>query len=130
MKKNSLIVGLVIIFISLIIGGVLMFNSQEKQREQNYRREQDRMVKYLVSNYEEINKVEFTEIDYNEVAGTYSFYAIINDKITVDFTLWKLGGEIDMSELSSRNSGNYLEKMKKSGEKSRISDVQIIYMEK
>lgn len=56
-----------------------MFNSQEKQREQ------DRMVKYLVSNYEEINKVEFTEIDYNEVAGTYSFYAIINDKIIFEF---------------------------------------------
>ncbi|MFU2223315.1 hypothetical protein [Streptococcus pluranimalium] len=52
MKKNSLIVGLVIIFISLIIGGVLMFNSQEKQREQNYRREQDRIVKYFVENYE------------------------------------------------------------------------------
>ncbi|HEM6116178.1 TPA: hypothetical protein U2C09_000739 [Streptococcus suis] len=85
MRKHSLIVGLVIIFISLIIGGVLMFNSQEKQREQNYRREQDRMVKYLVSNYEEINKVEFTEIDYNEVAGTYSFYAIINDKIIFEF---------------------------------------------
>ncbi|MFU2221489.1 hypothetical protein [Streptococcus pluranimalium] len=79
MRKHSLIVGLVKIFISLIIGGVLMFNSQEKQREQ------DRMVKYLVSNYEEINKVEFTEIDYNEVAGTYSFYAIINDKIIFEF---------------------------------------------
>ncbi|MCD3459075.1 DUF1433 domain-containing protein [Streptococcus equi subsp. zooepidemicus] len=111
----------------LVMGGIAMFNSFTGKDEPRYKHEQDRMVEYLAQNYEGIEKVEFTEIDHNAMTGTYSFYAIINTKIKVDFTLWGLKGEIYVNELSSRNHGYFLKKLDTPNEKPDISQIEVKY---
>ena len=65
MKKHSLIVGFVIIFTGLIIGEVLMFNNEETKKIQNYKREQDRIVKYFVEHYELSNGDAIKNIEFD-----------------------------------------------------------------
>ncbi|EHJ52350.1 DUF1433 domain-containing protein [Streptococcus macacae] len=113
----------------LIIGGIIMFNPFTGKDEPKYKHEQDRMVKYLVQNYEGIKKVEFTEIEHNKMTGSYSFYATINNKIKVNFTLMGLDGEIYVNELSSRNHGHSLKKLDTPDEKPDISHIEVKHLE-
>ena len=129
-KKTKLSI---VAFVIFVIGGIIMFSLNQKRAQteaQQIRHEQERMVKYIASNYADIKKVEFTEVDYNNMTGTYDFYATINNKIKVDFTLWRFNGEIDMSELSSRNSGSYLVRLKKMNNNPDTTNIKIIYLEK
>lgn len=123
-KKLLIPLGIMVV---LIGGGLAMFNSFIGKDEPKYKHEQDRMVEYLAQNYEGIKKVEFTEVEHNEMTGTYSFYATINNQIKVDFTLWGLKGEIYVNELSSRNHGHFLKKLDTPNKKPDISDIEVMY---
>ena len=110
-----------------------MFSLNQKRAQteaQQIRHEQERMVKYIASNYADIKKVEFTEIDYNNMTGTYDFDATVNNKIEVRFVLRGLNGQIYMNELSSYNSGHQLIKRKEVVANPDISYIKIIYKEK
>lgn len=96
----------------------------------DYRQEQDRMVEYLVENYKEIEKIEFTGIDHNDATGTYSFYATVNNKLKVNFTLRGMNGEIYVNEFSSRNNGHFLKKLDRLNEKPDAFYVEVKYLEK
>ncbi|MFC3931814.1 DUF1433 domain-containing protein [Streptococcus dentapri] len=111
----------------LVVGGLAMINPFTGEDEPKYKHEQDRMVEYLAQNYEGIKKVEFTEVEHNEMTGTYSFYATINNQIKVNFTLWGLKGEIYVNELSSRNHGHFLKKLDTPNKKPDISDIEVMY---
>ncbi len=99
----------------------------ESNKEVKYKEEQDRMVEYLAQNYEGVEKIEFTEIDYNIMTGTYNFDATVNDKIEVRFVLRGLKGDIYMNELYSRNSGNRLIKLDKSVNSPDTTHIEIVY---
>ncbi|HFU1090690.1 TPA: DUF1433 domain-containing protein [Streptococcus suis] len=122
MKKRRIFISLVVAITILILGECGM---TESNKEVKYKEEQDRMVEYLAQNYEDIKKVEFTEIEHNKITGTYSFYATINNQIQIDFTLRGLNGEIYVNELSSRNHGHFLKKSDTSNEK---PDVDVVYL--
>ncbi|HEL0757270.1 TPA: DUF1433 domain-containing protein [Streptococcus equi subsp. zooepidemicus] len=124
-NKRRKLIGIVTLI--AILGGVLTMNWLNDERLKKEYREQERIVKYVVSNYESIEKVEFIEFFHNNITGTYSFYAIINDKIKVDFTLWGLKGEIYVNELSSRNHGYFLKKLDTPNEKPDISQIEVKY---
>ncbi|HEL1033960.1 TPA: DUF1433 domain-containing protein [Streptococcus equi subsp. zooepidemicus] len=123
-SKQRKLIGIVTLI--AILGGVLMMNWLNGEELKKKYKEQERIVKYVASNYEGIEKVEFF---HNNKTGTCSFYAIINDKIKVDFTLWGLNGDIDVNSLDSRNHGHFLKKLDKHNKKSGISNVKIYYLE-
>lgn len=123
----------IVAFVIFVIGGIIMFSLNQKRAQteaQQIRHEQERMVKYIASNYADIKKVEFTEIDYNNMTGTYDFDATVNNKIEVRFVLRGLNGQIYMNELSSYNSGHQLIKRKEVVANPDISYIKIIYKEK
>ncbi|WP_373419100.1 hypothetical protein [Streptococcus equi] len=126
-SKRRKLIGIVTLI--TILGGILTMNWLNGERLKKEYREQERIVKYVASNYEDIEKVEFIEFFHNNITGTYSFYAIINDKIKVDFTLWGLNGDIDVNSLDSRNHGHFLKKLDKPNKKSDVSNVKIYYLE-
>ncbi|MGT2743677.1 DUF1433 domain-containing protein [Streptococcus plurextorum] len=126
MKKRRSFISLVVAITILILGGCGM---TESDKEVKYREEQDRMVEYLAQNYEDIKKVEFTEIEHNKITGTYSFYATINNQIQIDFTLRGLNGEIYVNELSSRNHGHFLKKSDTPNEKPDVAHIEVKYLE-
>ena len=128
-KKTKLSI---VAFVIFVIGGIIMFSLNQKRAQteaQQIRHEQERMVKDIASNYADIKKVEFTEIDYNNMTGTYDFDATVNNKIEVRFVLRGLNGQIYMNELSSYNSGHQLIKRKEVVANPDISYIKIIYKE-
>ena len=129
-KKTKLSI---VAFVIFVIGGIIMFSLNQKRAQteaQQIRHEQERMVKYIASNYADIKKVEFTEVDYNNMTGTYDFDATVNNKIEVRFVLRGLNGQIYMNELSSYNSVHQLIKRKEVVANPDISYIKIIYKEK
>ncbi|HEL1077739.1 TPA: hypothetical protein TVE89_001914, partial [Streptococcus equi subsp. zooepidemicus] len=80
-SKQRKLIGIVTLI--AILGGVLMMNWLNGEELKKKYKEQERIVKYVASNYEGIEKVEFIEFFHNNKTGTCSFYAIINDKIKV-----------------------------------------------
>ena len=129
-KKTKLSI---VAFVIFVIGGIIMFSLNQKRAQteaQQIRHEQERMVKYIASNYADIKKVEFTEVDYNNMTGTYDFDATVNNKIEVRFVLRGSNGQIYMNELSSYNSGHQLIKRKEVVANPDISYIKIIYKEK
>ncbi|HEL0164794.1 TPA: DUF1433 domain-containing protein [Streptococcus equi subsp. zooepidemicus] len=120
-KKVIILLGIVAI---LVMGGMGMFNSFTGKDEPRYKHEQDRMVEYLVKNYKNIEKVEFTR-------GTWSSNAIINDKVYVTFNVNSLGAseEIGFGQHVSQSDGNRLIKREISSKKNRKS-VEVIYYRK
>ncbi|HEM4071335.1 TPA: DUF1433 domain-containing protein [Streptococcus suis] len=126
MKKYRLFISILATIAIFILGGCGM---TESNKEVKNKEEQDRMVEYLAQNYEDIKKVEFTEIEHNKITGTYSFYATINNQIQIDFTLRGLNGEIYVNELSSRNHGHFLKKSDTSNEKPDVAHIEVKYLE-
>ncbi|NQL65761.1 DUF1433 domain-containing protein [Streptococcus suis] len=123
MKKYRLFISILATIAILILVGCGM---TESNKEVKYKEEQDRMVEYLAQNYEGVEKIEFTEIDYNIMTGTYDFDATVNDKIEVRFVLRGLKGDIYMNELYSRNSGNRLIKLDKSVNSPDITHIELV----
>ena len=73
MKKNSLIVSLVIILIVFLIGGCRM-----KAKETLTKRQQDNVVRGIARNYD-IKSIKFTKINRDSKTGSYHLLFIINN---------------------------------------------------
>ncbi|MGT2625403.1 hypothetical protein [Streptococcus thoraltensis] len=107
MRKNSLIVSLVVIFTGLIIGGVIMFNSFPSKDESKYKEEQDRIVQYIenhvgLTDGKPVSKIEFIEFKQNDMTGTWRITTKINETYKISFTEDELGGEIETSNYSPK----------------------------
>ena len=103
----------IIALVICIIGGIVMFSlnqQKEKALEEKMRTEQDRMVLYLVSHYEKVEKIEFTSFQQNKLTGTWTSNAIVNDEIFVTFSVQNLmtEDEIGFGQHISQSNGNKL----------------------
>ena len=81
MRKNSLIVSLVIILIVFLIGGCHM-----KEKETLTKRQQDNVVKRITRDYD-IQSIEFTELNKNQDTGTYLLNIRINSNKKMETTI-------------------------------------------
>ena len=81
MKKNSLIVSLVIILIVFLIGGCRM-----KEKEILTKRQQDNVVKRITRDYD-IQSIEFTELNKNQDTETYLLNIRINSNKKMETTI-------------------------------------------
>lgn len=81
----------IIALVICIIGGVIMFSlnhQKEKTLEEKMRIEQDRVAKFLVSNYDladgqKIERVKFVEFQRNESTGSWRITAKVNDQYDI-----------------------------------------------
>ena len=121
-KKRLVAIGLGII---IIIGGLIMLrNLFTGGEEVKYKDEQDRMVKYIASNYENIEKVEFKNFLKNDITGYYSSLAIINGEYEVQFYMAGEGGQITLDY-----SIEFLKNTIKKSSKETTTKVKIDYAE-
>ena len=103
----------IIALVICVIGGIVMFSlnqQKEKALEEKMRTEQDRMVLYLVSHYEKVEKIEFTSFQQNKLTGTWTSNAIVNEEIFVTFSVQNLmtEDEIGFGQHISQSNGNKL----------------------
>ena len=105
-RKKLGIIALVI----CIIGGVIMFSlnhPKEKTLEEKMRIEQDRVAKFLVSNYDladgqKIERVKFVEFQKNESTGSWRITAKVNNQYDISVKIDSLNenGKIRSSNYS------------------------------
>ncbi len=125
----------IIALVICIIGGIVMFSlnhQQEKTLEEKMRIEQDRVVKFLVSNYDladgqKIERVEFIEFQRNESTGSWRITAKVNNQYDISFKTDSL------NENGKIRSSNYspIEFIKREHKEEAGYDiaVKIIYLE-
>ena len=100
----------IIALVICIIGGVIMFSlnqQKEKTLEEKMRIEQDRMAKFLVSNYDladgqKIERVKFVEFQKNESTGSWRITAKVNNQYDISVKIDSLNenGKIRSSNYS------------------------------
>ena len=100
----------IIALVICIIGGVIMFSlnhQKEKTLEEKMRIEQDRVAKFLVSNYDladgqKIERVKFVGFQRNESTGSWRITAKVNDQYDISVKIDSLNenGKIRSSNYS------------------------------
>ena len=100
----------IIALVICIIGGVIMFSlnhPKEKTLEEKMRIEQDRVAKFLVSNYDladgqKIERVKFVEFQKNESTGSWRITAKVNNQYDISVKIDSLNenGKIRSSNYS------------------------------
>ena len=100
----------IIALVICIIGGVIMFSlnqQKEKTLEEKMRIEQDRVAKFLVSNYDladgqKIERVKFVEFQKNESTGSWRITAKVNNQYDISVKIDSLNenGKIRSSNYS------------------------------
>ena len=100
----------IIALVICIIGGVIMFSlnhPKEKTLEEKMRIEQDRVAKFLVSNYDladgqKIERVKFVEFQRNESTGSWRITAKVNNQYDISVKIDSLNenGKIRSSNYS------------------------------
>lgn len=125
----------IIALVICIIGGIIMFSlnhQKEKTLEEKMRIEQDRVAKFLVSNYnladgQKIERVKFVEFQRNESTGSWRITAKVNDQYDISVKIDSL------NENGKIRSSNYspTEFIKREHEEEAGYDiaVKIIYLE-
>lgn len=123
-KKLLMSIGVVAV---LVIGGLVMFNPFTGKDEPRYKAEQDRMVKYLAQNYENIDKVEFKSFTKNTITGYYTSIAEINEDHKITFHEAGLKGEITLDYYSDSFVKQHPQLKNKNAD---ISKIKVIYYSK
>ena len=113
-----------IAFIMIIIVYTFVGTSEDKGK---IRKDEDRIVEYIkekveLQNKEEVKKIEFKKHKKRTSTGTWRFYVVINDRVTLIFVAWGLNGEI---ELDSYGGGD-INILENKGKNSRY-DIEVIY---
>lgn len=118
------ILAIVAIFVIIIVFAVGTNSSEDKRK---IRLEQERMVEYTVKNFENIKKVEFKNVQKNVLTGHWKVDAIINDGITVSYSIDSLGKKSDIGII--KNEGRDLVRKKNKDTAVQSKDIEVIYSE-
>lgn len=127
-KERILISRILLAIITIVVLMVVFFYKPEPSEEDiKIRQDQDRIVEYIkekveLQNKEEVKKIEFKKHKKRTSTGTWRFYVVINDRVTLIFVAWGLNGEI---ELDSYGGGD-INILENKGKNSRY-DIEVIY---
>ena len=117
-----LILGIVAFFVIII---VVVFNYETGEDKRNIRLEEDRIAEYTAQNYKDVKKIEFKSFKKNSSTQTWFISAVINDNISVSYSLFKIGENKDIGITYNPN-----ELKKRTEDEQNIKDksnVEIIY---
>lgn len=119
-----IILGIVAFFVIII---VFAFNYETGEDKGKIRKDQERIVEYIkekveLENKEEIKKIKFIDYEKNTSTGAWYYDVIINDKIELSFTTWRVSNEVVLS-ISNEGDINLIENKKNTNE----TGIEVIY---
>ena len=86
MKKAIKIALITMVIMCMMLGAMHWFKRHQEEKRL-IRQEQERMVEFTCKNFEDIKKIEFTSFEQNFSTRTWSARAIINNKISVSYSV-------------------------------------------
>jgi len=117
-----LILGIVAFFVIII---VVVFNYETGEDKRNIRLEEDRIAEYTAQNFKDVKKIEFKRFEKNISTQTWFIDAVINDNISVSYSLNGIGENDDIGIIY--NPDELKEKTKDEQNITEKSNVEIIY---
>ena len=117
-----IILGIVAFFVIII---VVVFNYETGEDKRNIRLEEDRIAEYTAQNYKDVKKIEFKRFEKNISTQTWFIDAVINDNISVSYSLNGIGENDDIGIIY--NPDELKERTKDEQNITEKSNVEIIY---
>ena len=117
-----LILGIVAFFVIII---VVVFNYETGEDKRNIRLEEERIAEYTIQNYKDVKKIEFKSFEKNSSTQTWFISAVINDNISVSYSLFKIGENKDIG--ITYNPNELKERTKDEQNIKDKNNVEIIY---
>ena len=117
-----LILGIVAFFVIII---VFVFNYETGEDKRNIRLEEDRIAEYTAQNFKDVKKIEFKRFEKNISTQTWFIDAVINDNISVSYSLNGIGENADIG--ISYNPDKFKERTKDEQNITEKRNVEIIY---
>ena len=130
MKKAIKIALTTMVILCVMLGAMHWFKSHQEEKRL-IRQEQERMAEHTIENFEDIKKIEFTSFEQNFSTRTWSARAIINNKISVSYSVDVIGEESPIRIIAdiSRNEDREGTLKERNNEVINIdiSNIEVIY---
>ena len=130
MKKAIKIALTTMVIMYMMLGAMHWFKSHQEEKRL-IRQEQERMVEFTHRNFEDIKKIEFTSFEQNFSTRAWSARAIINNKISVSYSVDVIGEESPIRIIAdiSRNEDREGALKERNNEVTNIdiSNIEVIY---
>ena len=130
MKKAIKIALTTMVILCMMLGAMHWFKSHQEEKRL-IRQEQERMVEFTHRNFEDIKKIEFTSFEQNFSTRAWSARAIINNKISVSYSVDVIGEESPIRIIAdiSRNEDREGALKERNNEVTNIdiSNIEVIY---
>lgn len=117
-----LILGIVVFFVIIV---VFAFNYETGEDKRKIRLEEERIAEYTIQNYKDVKKIEFKSFEKNSSTQTWFISAVINDNISVSYSIFKIGENKDIG--ITYNPNELKERTKDEQNIKDKSNVEIIY---
>ena len=117
-----IILGIIAFFVIIV---VFAFNYETGEDKRKIRLEEERIAEYTIQNYKDVKKIEFKSFEKNSSTQTWFISAVINDNISVSYSLFKIGENKDIG--ITYNPNELKERTKDEQNIKDKSNVEIIY---
>ncbi len=127
MKDMKSIIGRIILAFIAFIVIITIYGLKGKtgEDERKIRLEEERIAEYTIQNYKDVKKIEFKSFEKNSSTQTWFISAVINDNISVSYSLFKIGENKDIG--ITYNPNELKERTKDEQNIKDKSNVEIIY---
>ena len=127
MKDMKSIIGRIILAFIAFIVIITIYGLKGKtgEEERKIRLEEERIAEYTIQNYKDVKKIEFKSFEKNSSTQTWFISAVINDNISVSYSLFKIGENKDIG--ITYNPNELKERTKDEQNIKDKSNVEIIY---
>ena len=98
MRDMKSIIGRIILAFIAFIVIITIYGLKGKtgEEERKIRLEEERIAEYTIQNYKDVKKIEFKSFEKNSSTQTWFISAVINDNISVSYSLFKIGENKDI----------------------------------
>ena len=127
MKDMKSIIGRIILAFIAFIVIITIYGLKGKtgEDERKIRLEEEKIAEYTIQNYKDVKKIEFKSFEKNSSTQTWFISAVINDNISVSYSLFKIGENKDIG--ITYNPNELKERTKDEQNIKDKSNVEIIY---
>lgn len=127
MKDMKSIIGRIILAFIAFIVIITIYGLKGKTGEdkRKIRLEEERIAEYTIQNYKDVKKIEFKSFEKNSSTQTWFISAVINDNISVSYSIFKIGENKDIG--ITYNPNELKERTKDEQNIKDKSNVEIIY---
>ena len=127
MRDMKSIIGRIILAFIAFIVIITLYGLKGKtgEEERKIRLEEERIAEYTIQNYKDVKKIEFKSFEKNSSTQTWFISAVINDNISVSYSLFKIGENKDIG--ITYNPNELKERTKDEQNIKDKSNVEIIY---